>query len=83
MRKNRKRHTQHSKGKARPRAWHHGRAQGLKDEKVMRVVEQRFEAVEGRAAAHEASRQQMLADVSEHRELMGQLARVAPFAPAW
>lgn len=78
-----KRRRQHSKGNKsnRPRAWHHGAAQGAKDEKKLIRATPAFE----RAAADQA---ELAERTREHREstsdwnaCLTQLDRAAPFVP--
>lgn len=80
-----KRRRQHSKGNksARPRAWHHGRAQGKVDEKKLLRAEPAFV----KAADDQA---QVAATAADHRERTGdwqeclaQLDRASPYVPAW
>lgn len=74
---------QHSKGKARPRRWHHGKAQGRLDADRLAAAQHHMSAAEGRAQAHEGTRKRMVADIDDHGVMMRQLAHVAPFVPSW
>jgi len=74
---------QKGKDQKRPRHFHRGRAQGVKNDRLMR------ETLEPAFAAAEADRDTVARETSAHRrevaeweECLGQLERVAPFAPA-
>lgn len=75
---------QHSKGKKRPRRWHHGRAQGVRVDRVMRdVVESAFARAEARTKGTAADLSRLRADILDWQELIDGLAHVSPFAPAF
>lgn len=77
------RRRQHSKGKARPRSWHHGRAQGKVNDRVLQQHEAELVRAAAAAATVEAGRAELAADVREHGAMIQALRHAAPFVPSW
>lgn len=77
------RRRQHSKGKARPRAWHHGRHQGRVDDRALAEADPVFERAD--QAEREAAERAAVAhrDRAEHKALLEQIDRVSPHVPVW
>lgn len=74
---------QKGKDQKRPRHFHRGRAQGVKDDRLMReVLEPAFAAAEGDREAVGRVSAAHRREQAEWEDCLGQLERVAPFAPA-
>jgi hypothetical protein len=68
---------QHHKGLKRPRAWHHGRRQGLVNDRKLR----QYERAVGQALKVESRVLAASSEIIEHAEVWNALPTSAPFVP--
>lgn len=79
----RQRSMQKGKDGKRPRHFHRGRAQGLRDDRLMQeTLEPAFQAAEEDQDVVASMARTHRRDQADFNDLMGQLDHVAPFAPA-
>lgn len=78
------RRPQKGKDQKRPRAFHRGRAQGRINDKLMREhLEPAYARADEDHAEVEVVAHSIKAEINDHREILAQLARVAPFVPTY
>ena len=75
------RRRQHSKGKQRPRHWHHGRQQGRVNDASLSKVEPVFERAESDMAEVEAHAAVERREISDHRACLDAIEHGSPFVP--
>lgn len=76
------RRPQKGKDGKRPRRFHRGRAQGkINDQLLQRQLEPAYRRAETEREQTSAASEQARAEIDDHRALMVQLDRVAPFVP--